>query len=152
LEQLRDLLRRHADAGVAHLEDHRILTVQLLPGRHERDRAGFGELARVAQEIEERLAHLREVRSHRADRLGARHVEAVCVLRGVRSSCDMFARNSDLCRSAISSWRLLSSISRNSRAFWMASADWLANVLRSSMTAGGNSPGVFLLTVSPPIR
>ena len=34
---------------------------------------------------------------------------------GVRSSCDMFARNSDLWRSAASSWRPLSSISRNSR-------------------------------------
>ena len=30
-----------------------------------------------------------------------------------------------------SSWRLLSSISRNSRAFWMASADWLAKVCSS---------------------
>ena len=38
-------------------------------------------------------------------------------LSGVRSSCDMLARNSDLCRLAASIWRLLSSISRNSRAF-----------------------------------
>jgi hypothetical protein len=36
---------------------------------------------------------------------------------GVRSSCDILARNSDLCWLATSSWRLLSSISRNSRAF-----------------------------------
>jgi hypothetical protein len=36
-------------------------------------------------------------------------------LGGVRSSWDMFARNSDLWRLANSSWRLLSSISRNSR-------------------------------------
>ena len=41
-------------------------------------------------------------------------------LSGVRSSCDMFARNSDLCWFAISSCRLLSWISRNRRAFWMA--------------------------------
>ena len=33
-------------------------------------------------------------------------------LRGVRSSCDMLARNSDLWRLAASIWRLLSSISR----------------------------------------
>ena len=38
-------------------------------------------------------------------------------LSGVRSSCDMLARNSDLWRLAASIWRLLSSISRNSRAF-----------------------------------
>ena len=41
-------------------------------------------------------------------------------LSGVRSSCDMLARNSLLCRLAVSSSRLLISISRNSRAFWMA--------------------------------
>src|SRR5437867_2377921 len=40
---------------------------------------------------------------------------------GVRSSWDMLARNSDLCRLAISSSRPLPSISRNRRAFWMAS-------------------------------
>ena len=60
---------------------------------------------------------------------------------GVRSSWDMLARNSDLCRLATSSWRLLSAISRKRRAFWIASADWVANVFRSSMTSGGNSPG-----------
>jgi hypothetical protein len=38
-------------------------------------------------------------------------------LSGVRSSCDMFARNSDLCRLAASSCRLFCSISRKSRAF-----------------------------------
>jgi hypothetical protein len=36
---------------------------------------------------------------------------------GVRSSWDMLARNSDLWRLAASSFRLLSAISRNSRAF-----------------------------------
>ena len=30
----------------------------------------------------------------------------------------------------------------------MARADWAAKVLSRSMSAGGNSPGVFLLTVS----
>ena len=49
-------------------------------------------------------------------------------LSGVRSSCDMLARNSDLCRLATSSSALLRSSSRNSRALWMASADWLAKV------------------------
>ena len=63
-------------------------------------------------------------------------------LSGVRSSCDMLARNSDLCRLAASSWALLSAISRKSRAFWMARADWVAKVLRTSTASGGNSPGV----------
>ena len=50
---------------------------------------------------------------------------------GVRSSWDMFARNSDLCWLATSSCRLLSSISRNSRAFSMAMTAWSANVFMS---------------------
>ena len=57
---------------------------------------------------------------------------------GVRSSWDMLARNSDLWRLAASSCRLLSAISRKSRAFWMARADWVAKVCRSSTTSGAN--------------
>ena len=49
-------------------------------------------------------------------------------LSGVRSSWDMLARNSDLCRLAASICWLFSSISRNSRAFWIARADWVAKV------------------------
>ena len=64
-------------------------------------------------------------------------------LSGVRSSCDMFARNSDLCRLATSSWRLLSAISRNSRAFWIARADCVAKVFSTSITSGEYSPGSF---------
>ena len=64
---------------------------------------------------------------------------------GVRSSWDMLARNSDLWRLAASSCWLLSAISRNRRAFWMASADCVAKVFRTSMTSGGNSPGAFRL-------
>ena len=72
--------------------------------------------------------------------------------RGVRSSWDMLARNSDLCWLATSSWRLFSSISRKSRAFWMARADWVANVRSSSMTSGANAPVAFRITVRPPSR
>ncbi len=43
---------------------------------------------------------------------------------GVRSSCDIEARNSDLCRPATSS-------SRKSCTFWIAIAPWAANVLIS---------------------
>ena len=58
---------------------------------------------------------------------------------GVRSSWDMLARNSDLWRLAASSCRLFSSSSRNSRAFWMARADWAAKVLSRSTTGCGKS-------------
>ena len=59
---------------------------------------------------------------------------------GVRSSCDMLARNSDLWRLAISSSLVLVSSSRNSRALTMASADWLAKVWSSSIRSGGKVP------------
>ena len=48
--------------------------------------------------------------------------------------------------------RLLSAISRKSRAFWMASADCVAKVCRSSMTSGANAPVVLRITVSPPSK
>ena len=71
-------------------------------------------------------------------------------LSGVRSSCDMFARNSDLWRLAASSSRLLSSSSLKSRAFWIAMADWAASVFRRSTTSGANRPGFFRATTRPP--
>ena len=52
-------------------------------------------------------------------------------LSGVRSSCDMLARNSDLCLFASSSSRLLSWISLKRRAFWIAITAWSAKVFRS---------------------
>ena len=61
-------------------------------------------------------------------------------LSGVRSSCDMLARNSDLCRLAASIWRLFSSISRNSLAFWIARTDCVAKVCDRFTTSAGNSP------------
>ena len=70
---------------------------------------------------------------------------------GVRSSWDMLARNSDLWRLAASSCRLLSSISRKSRAFWMASADWVAKVRSSSIVSGGNVAGRLRVTPRQPM-
>ena len=70
-------------------------------------------------------------------------------LSGVRSSCDMLARNSLLCRLAISSCRLFSPISRKSRAFWMASADCVAKVFSSSITSGANAPGALPVDDQP---
>ena len=61
-------------------------------------------------------------------------------LSGVRSSCDMLARNSDLCWLATSSSRLFISISRKSRAFWMARADWVAKVLSTLDDLGRERP------------
>ena len=54
---------------------------------------------------------------------------------GVRSSCDMLARNCDLCWLAASSCSPFSWISWNSRAFWIASTDWAAKVCSSVTTA-----------------
>src|SRR5216683_2177122 len=62
-------------------------------------------------------------------------------LSGVRSSWLMLARNCDLCLLAISSSRPFSSISRNRRAFWIASTDWSAKVSRRSTVLFGNSRG-----------
>jgi hypothetical protein len=50
------------------------------------------------------------MRSHRTSE------NPMIALRGVRSSCDMFAKNADLCWLASSRWRLLLASSRNSRA------------------------------------
>ena len=75
----------------------------------------------------------------------------ITALSGVRSSCDMLARNSDLCRLAISSWSVLTSSSRNSRALWMATADWLASVSSSPHVSGVNSPGTVRRTTSAPM-
>jgi hypothetical protein len=59
-------------------------------------------------------------------------------LSGVRSSCDMLARNSDLCLFAVSSSRLLSWISRNSRTLSIAMPAWSANVLTSHVSLSEN--------------
>ena len=61
---------------------------------------------------------------------------------GVRSSWDMLARNSDLCRLATSSSADLVSSSRKSRALTMAIADCAARVSRRSVVLGGKVPGV----------
>ena len=70
---------------------------------------------------------------------------------GVRSSCDMLARNSDLCRLATSSRRLLCCSARNVRALWIATADWLASVSRRSTVREGNAPVTFRRTSSAPM-
>src|SRR5262249_39262608 len=54
------------------------------------------------------------------------------------------------CSLAICSWRLLSSISRNRRAFWSASTDCAAKVCSSSTVLVGNLPGCFRRITSAP--
>ena len=68
----------------------------------------------------------------------------------MRSSWLILARNCDLCWLASSSCRLLSSISWNNRAFWMANADCAAKVLMKSTVFLANSPGVRRRTTSMP--
>ena len=60
---------------------------------------------------------------------------------GVRSSCDMLARNSDLCWFATSSSWLFSSISRKRCALAMATLDWLARAVMRLTMRSSNSPG-----------
>ena len=55
-------------------------------------------------------------------------------LSGVRSSCDMLARNSDLCLFAVSSCRLLSWISRNRRDILDRDARLVGKGLTSAMS------------------
>ena len=62
----------------------------------------------------------------------------------------MFARNSLLCWLAISSCRLLSWISLNSRAFWMAITAWSAKVFSSSRSFAENGLGGACVTKIEP--
>ena len=75
----------------------------------------------------------------------------ITALSGVRSSCDMLARNSDLCRPATSSWWDFSSSCRNTRALWIATADWLASVSSSSAVPAEKAPGTRRRTTSAPM-
>ncbi|MBK7473615.1 MAG: hypothetical protein IPI73_26250 [Betaproteobacteria bacterium] len=70
--------------------------------------------------------------------------------KGVRSSCDMLARNCDFNWLATSSCLPLSSISRNKRAFWTASTDWPDEDC-SSATCRRASPATLRRITSAPI-
>ena len=61
---------------------------------------------------------------------------------GVRSSCDMLARNSDLWRLATSSSRSRRCSASSSWAFWMAIAPWAANVVTSATVRSSNASTV----------
>ena len=69
---------------------------------------------------------------------------------GVRSSWDMLARNSDLCRLASSSSALCTFSSRKSCALSRARADWLANVSSRSRVSSEKSPVRLRRTTSEP--
>ena len=71
-------------------------------------------------------------------------------LSGVRSSCDMLARNSDLCLLAISSSRLFAWISLNRREFWIAITAWSAKVFSSVSSLSVNGCGGMRETWSEP--
>jgi hypothetical protein len=64
-------------------------------------------------------------------------------LSGVRSSCDMLARNSDLWRLAASSWALLSAIFPEEPGVLDRQSRLGGEGLQTSTTSCGNSPGAF---------
>src|SRR5213082_2613844 len=67
-------------------------------------------------------------------------VRPMTAFSGVRSSCDMFARNCDFSLLATDSCSLFAWLSLNSRAFSMASTDCEASVCSSLTVEGANSP------------
>ena len=71
-------------------------------------------------------------------------------LSGVRSSCDMLARKSDLCWLVVASSRRWSSSCSYSRALVRAIADWLANAVSRSHVSSLKAPGVRRRTTSAP--
>jgi hypothetical protein len=56
LEQFAHLLRRHADTGVADRDGHPVAATFLLLSCGDANGAAFGELVRVAHEVQQRLA------------------------------------------------------------------------------------------------
>ena len=81
LEQLRLLLRRHADAGIGHRELDPIALVDHF-SRKQRHFALLGKLASVAQEIEQDLSQPHGIDGERAKVLLAFDDEAVVILLG----------------------------------------------------------------------
>ena len=61
------LRRRHADAGIAHPEHHAVLAVAPSAFDMQRDLAGFGKFARIADQVEQGLPQLGDVRLHFPD-------------------------------------------------------------------------------------
>src|SRR3989454_232265 len=136
------ILRRDAHPGIAHGNLRRLV----LPRGANFDSSPFGrELQSVREEVQEHLLDLPLVGPNPAE-------PPMIALSGVRSSCDMLARNSDLCRLAASSWRPLSSISWKRRALSMATAAWEANVWSISTVCGRiGRPLTLLSPVRSPI-
>ena len=80
LEEPRHLLGRHADPGVGHREGQPVPARAGGPLDGQRHRSAFRELARIAEEIEQRLAHLGEVGVHAARLRPAPQLDPVPVL------------------------------------------------------------------------
>src|ERR1039458_1184982 len=74
------LLRAHADTGVRHPELHPVRA--FAPGAPglQTDQTVFGELAGVAQQVEQYLTHASLVAQHGAQRFGARHFQPVAII------------------------------------------------------------------------
>jgi len=80
LEQPIQLLRVHADAGVADGEADLLGAIGRLARDGQRDRAVVGELGGVAEQVEERLANLGQVGPHGTRVVDTAHLEGVGVL------------------------------------------------------------------------
>ena len=70
-------------------------------------------------------------------------------LSGVRSSCDMLARKSDLCLFATSSCALFSWISLNRRTFSIAITAWSAKLVTTSICFSVNGALLLLSEIRP---
>ena len=114
----------------------------------------------VVQQLEQMLAESSRCRaSSRPDaRLASPNMRSrstsekpMMAFSGVRSSWDILARNSDLCRLATSSTALCRSSCRCSCALIKASADWLANVSSRSQISCGMCPGCRRRQTSAPM-
>ena len=79
LKQRGDLFGGHADAAVADAEGDPARRIGRFPGRFERDRTILGELAGVAEQVQQGLAELGLVGVNRSDVVGAANVQCVAV-------------------------------------------------------------------------
>ena len=80
LEQPGELLRRHANPGIRHLELHHVGPLVDDPAHASVIRPRFCELGSVAQEVEQALAQLGLIGAHRARHLARSPPPVCCVL------------------------------------------------------------------------
>ena len=80
LKQFLHLLGGHAYPGVAYAEGDPIGAVHCLPGRIQPDRSMLGELASVAEQVDQSLAYLNTIGTHGAEIIGTKNFKIVGVI------------------------------------------------------------------------